>query len=320
MKSRRVVSVIAVLVALVSPVAVASPAVAAAVTKIKGTQYDASCVFETREGPYVYFFAGQGVSGASGAGMFVEDENGQLVLVSDDAGTAVFRPDGFEAAVPLIDATTGRPVGTATVTAATTDGPTRLIEVRDRPGNTWEEKGTRLETELVVDGVQATVPTLHVLPGSGGCAAERTFFDVMTTNPRAQLLRSGDFGTDPCVVEGFPGAEVRLSRDRVEVVVQHDGQVQVASGTLRWQGPNARAANVPLLDAFTEEIVANLDVTVALDRAGRLQRRSESGDGFVETVHVVPYLAQVGITASDGRRGTATCAAVSVRSRLFLRP
>jgi hypothetical protein len=296
------------------------PATAAAVTKIRGTAYDASCVFETREGPSVYFFAGQGVSGASGSGMFVEDEDGQLLLASEDAGSTTFAQDGFTASVHLVDVSTGRPAGTAVVEARTSDGPTKLIQVRDRPGNTWEEKGTRLETELVVSDVHAAVPGLRVVPGSGGCAAERTFFDVKTTNPSAQLLRDRDFGTNPCVVDGFRGAEVLLSRDRVEVVVQDGDDVQLASGTLRWRGPNADAEGLPLVDAFTEDVIGHLDVAVALERVGRLQRRSETGEGFVETVQIVPLLAHVTLTASDGRAGTASCAAVSVRSRLFLRP
>jgi hypothetical protein len=61
-------------------VGLAAPAYGGAVTKVTGTSYDLSCVFETREGPLVFFFASEGVSGDSGSGMFVENPDGEMVL------------------------------------------------------------------------------------------------------------------------------------------------------------------------------------------------------------------------------------------------
>ncbi|HEX5018970.1 MAG TPA: hypothetical protein VFX15_15435 [Actinomycetes bacterium] len=294
------------------------PAHAGAVEKIDGTSYDVSCVFETREGPLVFFFASQGVSGKSGSGMFVETADGEMVLTWDKRGTASFDPT-FSASVDLVHPQSGAPAGTATVAATLTPGESQTFEVRDRPGNTWQEKGTRTDTEYAVSDVEAQVPGLTVIVRKNDCSATSTEFHVKTTNPSAELLRDTDFGTDICDVEGFGNAQIRISRDTFEMVIEKGDDIQLADGELRWQGPKAHGI-VPLRDLFTDKIIARLDVTVSLERAGRLERRSESGKGWSERVHVVPYVAHVDLESTDGRSGTASCLATSVRTRIFFSP
>jgi hypothetical protein len=294
------------------------PAHAGSVEKINGTSYDMSCVFETREGPLVFFFASQGISGRSGSGMFIESPDGQTLLTWDRPGTASFDPT-FSARVDLVEPQSGAPAGTASVAANLTAGESHTFDVRDRSGNAWQEKGTRTETDYAVSDVDVQVPGLTVKVRANDCSAMSTEFHVMTTNPSAELLRDVDFGTDICDVDGFGNAQIRISRDTFEMVIEKGDDIQLADGELNWRGPNAHGV-VPLRDLFTDTVIAHLDVTVHLERAGRLERRTDSGDGWSERSHITPYVAHVDLAATDGRSGSASCLATSVRTRIFFAP
>jgi hypothetical protein len=105
-----------------------------------------------------------------------------------------------------------------------------------------------------------------------------------------------------------------------EVVIDDGVNPQNASGDLLLRGGSVAEATVPLIDLRTEEEVAELTISVQLDRIGRRSRESESFDGITEWLVVVPYRATITVSTSDGRSGVAHCYAEHLTTKTIIRP
>ena len=312
--------------ALVVAGLVATPAVssAAPLTRIVNTITDVSCVFETVEGDHVFFIASSTSSdGSSGSLMFVESPDSEILL-EGDGGTATFNNGAFSAEVQLYDFDTREPVGVASVQGTRTPSAEPVTEaLRERSGNSWTI-GTVTTTDYRVDIESVTVPGYTVLANDDDCVSDVTTFDVKTTNPNAQINVASDFESAICTLEGLPDGAVQLSGDLPEmhfVVVIDDGvNPQRASGDMLLRGGSLSKATVPLIDLRSEEEIAELTISVQLDRIGRRSRDSDSFDGITEWRVVVPYRATITVTTSDGRSGFAHCYAEHVTTKAIIRP
>jgi hypothetical protein len=322
MKGRTLVAAGALVVAgLVATPAMSS---AAPLTRIVNTITDVSCVFETAEGDFVFFTASSTSSdGSSGSLMFVESPDSEMLL-EGEGGTATFNNGAFSAEVLLRDFDTGDPVGLASVEATRTPSTEPVtVPVRERSGNSWTI-GTMTTTDYRVDIESVTVPGYTVLANDDDCVSDVTTFDVKTTNPNAQINAASDFESAICTLEGLPNGAVQLSGDLPEmhfVVVIDDGvNPQRASGDMLLHGSSLAEATVPLIDLRSEEEIAELTISVQLDRIGRRSRDSDSFDGITEWRAVVPYRATITVTTSDGRTGVAECYAERVTTKAIIRP
>ncbi|MCC2592766.1 hypothetical protein LKO27_04955 [Tessaracoccus sp. OS52] len=310
---------------LLAGVAGAPTASAARSEHIVNTISDVSCVFETAETDLVYFGASTSSdTGESGSFMFVETLDYQMVLDSLD-GTAVFGVDGtLSAEVELVDVSTGEPVGTATVEAVrTVVGEPVVDEVRDRPGNSWEEKGTVTTTEYQVDVISVTVPGYDVLIGQDDCTSQDLAFDVRTTNPEGAVFRDTGFESDICPLEGLDFGAVRLSgtlKEPVfEVVIDDGANPQMAEGTIRMRGSSGEAT-AQLIDLVTGDPVGDLTISVDLARDGTREIETESFDGVTVRMARTSFVADISVSTTDSRSGTAECLAVEFTETIIIRP
>jgi hypothetical protein len=307
---------------------IATPAVssAAPLTRVVNTVTAVDCVFETVEGDFVFFGATSTTrDGGSGSFMFVESPDYELLLQSKEPGTATFDDGAFSAEVLLYDFDTGEPVGVASVEATRTQSGEPVTErLRERYGNSWT-MGTVTTTEYRVDIESVTVPGYTVLANDDDdCTSRVIAFDVKTTNPNAQVYADSDFGSAICSLEGLANGEVLLSgalpEMHFEVVIDDGVNPQKASGDFLLRGGSVAEATVPLIDLLTEEEVAELTISVQLDRIGRRSRESESFDGITEWLVVVPYRATITVSTSDGRSGVAHCYAEHITTKTIIRP
>jgi hypothetical protein len=312
--------------ALVVAGLVATPAVssAAPLTRIVNTVTAVDCVFETVEGDYVFFAASStSLDGSSGSLMFVESPDFEMLL-EGEGGTAIFDNGVFSAEVLLHDFDTGEPVGVASVEATRTPSSEPVTErLRERSGNNWTI-GTVTTTDYRVNIESVTVPGYTVLADDDDCTSQVIAFDVKTTNPDAQIYADSDFESAVCAIEGLPNGEVQLSgalpEMHFEVVIDDGVNPQKASGDLPLRGGSLAEATVPLIDLRTEEEVAELTISLQLDRIGRRSRESESFEGITEWLVVVPYRATITVNTSDGRSGIAQCYAEHLTTKTIIRP
>ena len=323
MNGRALVTAGALVVAgLVATTAVSS---AAPLTRVVNTVTAVDCVFETVEGDYVFFGAtSTTLDGGSGSFMFVESPDYEILLQSEEPGTATFDNGTFSAEVLLYDFDTREPVGVASVEATRTPSGEPVTErLRERYGNSWTT-GTVTTTEYRVDIESVTVPGYTVLADGDDCTSQVIAFDVKTTNPNAQIYADSDFESAVCTLEGLPNGEVQLSgalpEMHFEVVIDDGVNPQNASGDLLLRGGSSAEATVPLIDLRTEEEVAQLTISVQLDRIGRRSRETESFDGITEWLVVVPYRATITVSTSDGRSGVAHCYAEHLTTKTIIRP
>jgi hypothetical protein len=299
-----------------------SVAVADAAEHVRNTVTDVSCAFQTAEGDSVFLYASaSSQDGTTDSAMFVETPDEQPILMGD-GGSVVFGPS-FAANVFLYDFATGEPVGEASVTATMApDGEPVVSEVRDRGGNTWA-KGTMTSTEFTVTVTSVNVPGYTVLPDAADCSGSELTFDLLTTDPAARIYKTPDFRSAICALEGLPYGEVRLRRDVrtpvFEVVVDDGIDPLKASGVVplnAWSG----SATAPLTSLATGEPVTDLTIEVTLERAGRRGQDSATFDGVTLRVSWVPYVANIRVTTTDGRTGTAACYAEDVLELAIIRP
>jgi hypothetical protein len=304
---------------------IAAPAASAdSPTRIVNTITSVSCVFETAQGDYVFFGASSTtLDGTSGSYMFVETPDYDMVS-EGEGGTAVFADNGsFAAEVALFDFDTREPLGLASVEAIRTSLAEPVTEeLQERSGNSWTT-GTVTTTDYRVDVGPMTVPGYTVLANDDDCTSEVITFDVMTTNPAATIYGDSDFESAICDLEGFPNGQVALSQDRPNVrydVVIDDGvNPQEAEGFLHLPGRTA-GGTAPLVDLVTEQRIGELTINVELRRIGTRSQESDTFDGITERGIVVPYLATITATTSDGRSGVAHCYAEDHTNKLIIRP
>jgi hypothetical protein len=293
-------------------------------TRILNTITSVSCVFETAQGDYVFFGASSTtLDGDSGSYMFIETPDYEMVS-EGFGGTAVFGGNGsFAAQVALHDIDTQEPLGLASVEAIRTPlGEPVTEDLQERNGNSWTT-GTVTTTDYRVDVGPATVPGYTVLAGDDDCTSDVITFDVMTTNPSAAISADSDFGSAICDLEGLPNGQVLLSHDRPNVrydVVIDDGvNPQEAEGLLHLPGRTAGSTS-PLVDLVTEQQIGELTINVELHRIGTRSQESDTFDGITDRSVVVPYLATITVSTSDGRSGVAHCYAEDRTNKLIIRP
>lgn len=310
---------------LLAGLAAAPMASAARSERIVNTISDVSCVFETAEGDLVYFGASASAStGESGSFMFVETVDFELVLESP-AGAADFGGDGsFSAEVELFRVDTGESVGTASVEAVRTVAGLPVVEeLRGRSGNSWAEKGTVTTTDYQLEMISVSVPGYEVQVGEDDCTSQDLAFDVRTTNPAGAVYRDSGFDTDICQLEGLEFGAVMISgsaREPVFEVVIDDGVTpQKASGTISLRGRSGQET-APLFDLTTEEVVADLTISVDLARSGTRERETETFDGVTARMARTSYVTTIEVSTSDGRSGTAECLGVEYTETITIRP
>jgi hypothetical protein len=309
---------------LAAGLVVAPTASADSPSRILNTISSVDCVFETAQGDYVFFGASSStLGGTSGSFMFVETRDYRLVS-EGYGGTAVFADNGnFAAQVELHDAETQEPLGLASVEAIRTPLAEPVTEeLQERSGNSWTT-GTVTTTDYRVDVRPATVPGYTVLPSDDDCTSQVITFDVMTTNPAAAISADSDFGSAICNLEGLPNGQVLLSHDRpdvrYEVVIDDGVNPQKATGFLHLPGRAADGTS-PLVDLVTEQQIAELTINVELHRIGTRSQESDTVDGITERGAVVPYLATITVSTSEGRSGVAHCYAEDRTNKLIIRP
>lgn len=310
---------------LLAGVATAPTASAARSERIVNTVSDLTCVFETAEADLVFFGAsGSSSSGEAGSFMFVESLDYEPVL-DGWGGSAHFGEDGsFAAQVELFSVATGESVGTATVEAVrTVDGAPEVREVRERSGNSWSAKGTVTTTDYLVAVTSVTVPGYEVVGGEDDCTSQDLAFDVRTTNPEAAIYRDSGFDTEICQLEGLEFGQVLVTGSTSEpaftVVIDDGVSPQVADGTIRLQGHSGEATT-QLIDLTTEEVVADLTISVDLARSSTRQTETETVDGVTSRMARTSYVATIVVTTTDGRRGTAECSAMEYSETIIVRP
>ncbi|MEU4604145.1 hypothetical protein AB0F43_14290 [Kribbella sp. NPDC023972] len=293
-------------------------------TRILNTITSVSCVFETARGDYVFFGAtANTLDAASGSYMFVETADYDMVAEGWE-GTAVFAGDGsFAADVELLDSDTEEPLGLASVEATRTLLAAPVTEdLQERSGNSWTI-GTVTTTEYRVDVGSATMPGQTVLAGDDDCISEVITYDVMTTNPAAAISSDSDFESAICDLEGLPNGQVALSQDRpgvrYDVVIDDGVNPQEAEGVLNLPGRTAGGTS-PLIDHVTGQQIGELTINVELRRIGARSQQSDTFDGITERGVVVPYLATITVSTSDGRSSVARCYAEDYTSKLIVRP
>jgi hypothetical protein len=289
----------------------APPAAAAPPVVTQNSVDELSCVFDTAQGDAVYFFASASAQDASsGSGAFVETPAGEIVL-RGEGGTATFG-DAFAGDVALTDEAAAA-AGMLSVRLGLGPAGEPVVEhVDERDGNV-RTTGTITQTEYAITVTSVDLPGYTVLPATGDCSGARHEFDLRTTNPRVQVIRSTTFGSQICALSGIADAEVRLSgtsrsQPFVEVVIDDGVSPQKASGELSLRGGSG-TVTVPLVDLTTGEPVADLAIAVDLRRSGPGTREVASGPGIQERTRFTPFVATVEVVSSDGRSGTATCAA-----------
>lgn len=293
-------------------------------TRILNTITSLSCVFETAQGDYVFFGASSNtLDDASGSYMFVETP--EYTMVSEGwNGTAVFAGNGsFAAEVLLYDFTTHEPLGLASVEATRTPlGEPVTENLQERSGNSWTT-GTVTTANYRVAVGSATVPGYTVLAGNDDCTSDVITYDVMTTNPAAAIFADSGFESAICDLEGLPNGQVALSQDRPNVrydVVIDDGvNPQEAEGFLSLPGRTA-GSTAPLVDLVTEQQIGELTINVELHRIGSRSQDSDTFDGITERAAVVPYLATISVSTTDGRSGVAHCYAEDRTEKTIIRP
>lgn len=310
---------------LMAGLGAAPEASAARSEHIVNTIHDVSCVFETAETDLVYFGASASSStGEAGSFMYVETSDYEMVL-EGFGGTAEFGEDGFfSAEVDLISLETGESVGTARVEAVrAVAGEPVVSEVRDRPGNAWAERGTVTTTDYEVEVTSVAVPGYAVQIGADDCTSQDLAFDVRTSNPEGAVYRDTGFESDVCQVEGLEFGEVMLSGDVrepvVEVVIDDGIAPQGATGAVPMRGGSGETTT-ELIDLMTEEVVADLTISVRLTRVDTRQIETESFDGVTARMARTSYLATIAVSTSDGRSGTAECPAVEFTETIIIRP
>ncbi|QGN34904.1 hypothetical protein [Microlunatus sp. Gsoil 973] len=282
-----------------------------------------SCVFETVQGDLIFFTAGGStLEGGSGSSMFVETPDFELVL-DGQGGTADFADTTLTASVPLVDVASQQPAGSATVVADRIRlGQPTTEEIRERSGNSWTT-GTLTTTDYRLHVTSVIVPGYDVLLDGNDCTGQDLAFDVKTTNPTAQIYSSVDFGSDICDLDGLPDGQVRLTgqpkRPFFEVVIDDGSTPLKASGDLELKGRSG-SATAELIDLTTEQPVAELSITVELEKIGRAERDAQTDGRVTERMTRVPYRATITVSTSDRRSGRADCFAEESQTKIIVRP
>ncbi|MVA75819.1 hypothetical protein GC722_07255 [Auraticoccus sp. F435] len=310
MRTARILGGVAAAVVAANLVAVPASATGRP-THTLNTVHELSCAFSTTTGESVFFQASGGsASGESGSSFFVEDQQSRTVLEGWE-GTADFGPH-FTAEVTATVPSTGEFVGTATFSADVVEGEPVVEEVDDRDGNI-RTTGTITTSEFTFSNVSASVPGYSPVPDELSCSGSKIVFDIYTTNPPVHVVRSKDFNSAICAVEGIPHAQVLLSGESrwapyAEVVVDDGTNPLKAEGDVAMRGPRGRLVT-PLLEVFTGDTVADLTLRVELTQAGAPVTTVER-DGRSRVIETVtPFEAHISVETTDGRRGEVTCAA-----------
>ena len=224
--------------------------------------------------------------------------------------------------VTLVDPSTGEPVGDATVQATLTLGDPQVEVIRERNGNSWT-RGTTTSAEYAVDVTSVTVPGYTVLPEADDCNGNRHDFDLRTTNPTARIFHDTDFESDICPLDGLPDGAVLLDDDlrapEFTVVIDDGVDPLKALGELTLRGFSG-TATAPLVSLITGEPVADLTISVTLNRIGKPVHESIREGRVTQRVSFVPYMASITVDTSDGRSGTTECFAQAVTEKTIIRP
>ncbi|WP_114558842.1 hypothetical protein [Desertihabitans aurantiacus] len=293
---------------------VAPPATGRPPTRVVNTVDELSCAFATTTGEGLFIQAGAGsASGESGSGFFLEDADGVVVLAGE-GGTARFGPE-FTAEIEAVRPGEEQPVGTVTLTARLTAGTPVVEQVDERDGNI-RTTGTVTTTEYAFSDVAVDVPGYEVVVDELSCDGSRIDFDLLSTNPSAHVVRSRDFGSDICTFAGTADTQVRLSgEDRsapyAEVVVDDGVNPLKAQGEIGMRGLQGTLV-APLTEIFTGETVATLTLRLRLVPAGPPTTTVERDGRALFTRTETPYLAELSLTTTDGRRGEVSCPASEV--------
>ncbi len=287
----------------------------AAATRIDAEYWSVDCVYALPGNDTLFLFASGTTDGAEGGvGAFVEDTDG--AIVAEGQTDSYTFGDDFTTSFALGEGTLG-------IDVAVTRGETRTEPLRERSGNSWT-RGTMTMADLDTLTQSLTYAGRQVDVSSGSCAGSITGFDVLTTNPAATIYRDEDFDSEICDVAGLPDAQVRITGQLpntvVEVVADHgESGVEKLAGDLTLTGGRGSLSG-DVVDLFTGEVTTTGTVTLDLTRTGRQTRQVESADGFTERRRHTTYREEIAVAFADGRRGAATCTGVATTTHVWIGP
>lgn len=215
MRSQEFIAAMTASIALAAWVGGAPAAVAAPSQHSTAKSLSVDCSWLTEEGAVVFFNA-QRFDGESGAFLFVESADSQLLL-EGWGGSALFESGTVTSSVELTDVTTdpGTPAGTATVSVSRFPvGTPNVILVDDRTGNEVA-KGTESHQGYAVSDVEVSIPGHAIVPDPDACHSTDITFDVRTNSPKARIYTSTEFVSSPCKVDAISSTEVLLGGKRL---------------------------------------------------------------------------------------------------------
>ncbi|HET7690456.1 MAG TPA: hypothetical protein VFK41_08760 [Nocardioidaceae bacterium] len=296
--------------------ALAVPAHGDSLTRIDEEYWGVDCVYSLGAGDTVFLFGSGTTDGAEGGvGAFIENADGQIIA---EGWTPDFTfGDVFTTSIDLGGTT-------FSLAADVQAGATESMPVRERSGNSWT-KGTTTETLLDVTATAATYGATQVDLTSGGCGGSINGFDVVTTNPAAQIYTdSGDLESEICTVDGLADGQVRVSgilpQAYVEVVLDHGGEnVEKAQGEITLQ-QGSGSLTTDVVDYFTGEVRTTATIGLELERVGTKTRDTWSEEGIVERRTFTTYHETITVEFADGRSGTATCSGIATTTQVRIEP
>jgi hypothetical protein len=295
--------------------AVGAPADAGAPTRVDAEYWGVSCVAGLPGGETIFLFGGGTTDGAEGGvGAFIEAADGSQVAEGQASSF------GFGS---TFDATVELGAKTFVISAGVDRGATVTEQVDERDGNAWT-KGTTSTTELTITPSAASYGGQAVDLDPGACNGDINAFDVRTTNPSASIHRYSDFESEICDLVGLADAQVRvtgaLPNTYVEVVLDHGGEdVEKAQGELRVRGGRG-TLRTDVIDLFTGDVRTTATIGLVLERSGSTVRQVVTEDGATQRQSVTPYQETITVALADGRRGTATCSGVAVKTETRMTP
>jgi hypothetical protein len=295
--------------------AVTAPADAGAPTRVDAEYWSVSCVAALPGGETIFLFGGGTTDGAEGGvGAFIEAADGSQVA---EGQTSSFE-FGSTFATSI-----GLGAETFAISAGVDRGPTVTEQVDERDGNAWT-RGTTSTSELTITPSGASYGGQAVELDPGACNGDINAFDVRTTNPSASIHRDGDFESEICDVVGLEDAQVRvtgvLPNAYVEVVLDHGGEdVEKAQGELVLRGGRG-TLRTDVVDLFTGDVRTTATIGLVLERSGKTVRQVVAEDGSTQRQSVTPYRETITVALADGRRGTATCSGVAVKTETRTTP
>ena len=299
-----------------SVAALGVPAEADALTRIDAEYWGVDCVYSLGGGDTVFLFGSGTTDGTEGGvGAFIENSDGEVVA---EGWTAEFVfGDVFSTSLGLNGTTFA-------IAADVHTGATESMPLRERSGNSWT-KGTTTEAPLDVVTTAATYGAEQIDLTGGSCNGAINGFDVVTTNPAAQIYTDrDDLDSEICQVDGLPDGQVRvtgvLPQAYIEVVLDHGGEdVEKAQGEVTLQ-QGSGTLTTDVVDFFTGDVLTTADIGLELERVGRRTHETASEDGLVERRTFTSYRETVTVAFADGRAGTASCSGVATTTQVRIAP